>query len=64
MKQITKKYIKYLHFNENNVLQTPNHKRQNMQSLLMYIQRKGEYIKMAPSAIYIRNKIHNQRGSK
>ena len=35
-----------------------------MQRLLIYLPCKGEYIKMAPSAIHINNKIHNQRGSK
>ena len=36
-----------------NILKTPNNYRQNMQTLLMYIPCKGEYIKMALSAIHI-----------
>ena len=35
-----------------------------MQRLLIYIPCKGEYIKMAPSAIHIIDKIHKQCGSK
>ena len=31
----------------------PKHKRENMQSLLMYIPYKGEYIKMAQSVLSI-----------
>jgi hypothetical protein len=35
-----------------------------MQSLLMHILCKGEYLKMALSVMHINKKIHNQQGSK